>query len=580
MKERLSSFENVIEDDYKIGQQYLTKCEYLDALRAFTQDLKNNPTHKESIEGKVIALVALGEKMLENKDWAMAEIYWKEAHQLALERRDFIEKLAFARHQKYLIKKNTQTISMQIKSPVSPPRIDNLIFQGGGIKGLAYLGALDALYANIDMSQIKRFGGTSAGAINALVLGLGYSQEELQALLKEIDFAKVLMDGDFKDKVLNLNKRAEEIKVKSTDVAHKFKQASNPLFGMSVLSVVLPKISVDPDFETIKESLKLLTQQNFGLFPGDIFREDWVEAVIQTKSGIAYATFKELHDFGFKPIYFVGANISTGRAEVFSHETTPDAIVSDALRISMSIPLFFKPHQLYIKQNDQRILHPSQAWYVDGGIIDNYPIWLFDKAGYWQESSLLPQAIARNPYTLGLRLTTAEHKAIYEGKIEEKVFTAPTDLGAYLWSIVQTVYGKQNSDHVKLQEQDRSIYIDYLGIKTTQFDLNEKDQEALIKSGYEAVKAYFHDRYGNGEEKSLLDKAIEENCKSAVLSLIANGIYACKNPEKVQFLLKEAAKCEWLDAKQILDNLKYFEVYHHGTLQPENPNSLSTSKFF
>lgn len=40
-------------------------------------------------------------------------------------------------------------------------------------------------------------------------------------------------------------------------------------------------------------------------------------------------------------IYFIGANISTGFAEVYSYEDTPLMKVADAVRISMSIPLFF-----------------------------------------------------------------------------------------------------------------------------------------------------------------------------------------------------------------------------------------------
>ena len=38
----------------------------------------------------------------------------------------------------------------------------------------------------------------------------------------------------------------------------------------------------------------------------------------------------------------MGSNISTGYSEVFSYEHTPNTRVADAVRISMSIPLFFQ----------------------------------------------------------------------------------------------------------------------------------------------------------------------------------------------------------------------------------------------
>ncbi len=46
------------------------------------------------------------------------------------------------------------------------------MFEGGGVKGIAYVGALDVLKAKEILKNIERVGGTSAGAINAILLGL------------------------------------------------------------------------------------------------------------------------------------------------------------------------------------------------------------------------------------------------------------------------------------------------------------------------------------------------------------------------------------------------------------------------
>ncbi|MDQ7860327.1 patatin-like phospholipase family protein [Peribacillus frigoritolerans] len=56
----------------------------------------------------------------------------------------------------------------------------NLIFEGGGVKGLAFVGALEILEENHILENIKRFGGTSAGAITALLLGLGYNAKQIR----------------------------------------------------------------------------------------------------------------------------------------------------------------------------------------------------------------------------------------------------------------------------------------------------------------------------------------------------------------------------------------------------------------
>ena len=39
----------------------------------------------------------------------------------------------------------------------------NLVFEGGGVKGIAYVGAMDVLQKNGVLKNIQRVGGTSAG---------------------------------------------------------------------------------------------------------------------------------------------------------------------------------------------------------------------------------------------------------------------------------------------------------------------------------------------------------------------------------------------------------------------------------
>lgn len=51
-------------------------------------------------------------------------------------------------------------------------QFENLVFEGGGVKGIAYGGALELLEAKGIMPQIKQTSGASAGAIAALLVGL------------------------------------------------------------------------------------------------------------------------------------------------------------------------------------------------------------------------------------------------------------------------------------------------------------------------------------------------------------------------------------------------------------------------
>jgi NTE family protein len=71
----------------------------------------------------------------------------------------------------------------------------NLVFEGGGVKGIAYVGAIQVLAQRGALTGIRRVGGTSAGAINALILTLGYDLGEQKTILESTDFSRFMDDS-------------------------------------------------------------------------------------------------------------------------------------------------------------------------------------------------------------------------------------------------------------------------------------------------------------------------------------------------------------------------------------------------
>ncbi len=71
----------------------------------------------------------------------------------------------------------------------------NLVFEGGGVKGIAYVGALQVLHDQDILANISRVGGTSAGAINAVLLSLHYSLDETRKVLWSLDFNNFMDDS-------------------------------------------------------------------------------------------------------------------------------------------------------------------------------------------------------------------------------------------------------------------------------------------------------------------------------------------------------------------------------------------------
>jgi NTE family protein len=322
----------------------------------------------------------------------------------------------------------------------------NLIFEGGGVKGIAYLGAIDVLSQKGIMEQVERVGGTSAGAINAILVGLGFTPDETRDILWSLDFNK------FKDDSLGI----------------------------------------------VWDTERLI--EHYGWYKGDFFR-NWIGTRIREKTGNSEATFADIEALKeknkFKSLYFMGTNLSTRFSEVFSTEHTPRMCVADAVRISMSIPLFFAAKR-----------SPRGDVYVDGGVLDNYPIKLFDRDKYVKaENSFIPEYYARinadvqsrdraiagyayNKETLGFRLDTKEEIAVFRDQAEPPQKKIDNFID-YAWSLISTIMDAQQNSHLHSDDWQRTIYIDTLGVKTTDFDLSDEKKKALVQSGKEGAEAYF-----------------------------------------------------------------------------------------
>ena len=64
----------------------------------------------------------------------------------------------------------------------------NLVFDGGGARGIAYCGAIKVLENEGIMKNIVNFAGTSVGAIVAASLAVGYTADEIEEILLNKNF--------------------------------------------------------------------------------------------------------------------------------------------------------------------------------------------------------------------------------------------------------------------------------------------------------------------------------------------------------------------------------------------------------
>ena len=325
----------------------------------------------------------------------------------------------------------------------------NLAIQGGGVKTLAFQGALLTLEAYGILPQIERVVGTSAGAMIATLISFRLSAEETNAMFNSVDFSKI-----------------------------------PSLMSVKDLSWQPPKLietQIDRVVAGFDGAKRLLYQ--YGWYKMD-YGKQVIEGVIASQcDGNGRATFAEFKDRGFRDLHIVGTNLTTKTAEVFCADMTPDVAVADALLISQAIPLYFESVQF-----DGKELGKGD-YYGDGGVLHNFPIHIFDREQFAVDNEWFINGI--NWETLGLHLYTPAGCPGGNRQI--------TSLSGYISHLMEALVNQQDALFENNEvDKWRSMNISDCCVAITDFHIKPSpDDEAyqkLLEAGSRDARAYL-DKY-------------------------------------------------------------------------------------
>ncbi|HET9254867.1 MAG TPA: patatin-like phospholipase family protein [Pseudonocardiaceae bacterium] len=306
----------------------------------------------------------------------------------------------------------------------------DLVLAGGGVKGIGHAGAVVALR---DAGYtFPRVAGTSAGAVVGALVAAGMTSARMKEIIKSLDWQR------FRDK----------------SVLDRF-----PLLG--------PAASVL--FEN-------------GLYEGNYVRE-WLGNELANLGVTTFATLRS-EDWQGNPedeykLVVMAADITCGELirlpwDYRRYGLDPDEqMVSDAVRASMSIPIFFEPVTLRHADGESSTL-------VDGGVVSNYPIDVFDRtdgaAPRWPTFgvTLLPHLPEANiqlfPQLGGLRRR---------------------GLPRFLESLVTTMaVGRDQSYLAKPWVAARTIEVDTSSVGIVEFDVDDAGQDTLYENGRSQAAAF------------------------------------------------------------------------------------------
>lgn len=310
----------------------------------------------------------------------------------------------------------------------------NLVLEGGGMKGLAYSGAIEVLDSLSITPQIQRIAGTSSGAMNGLLLAIGYTGKEITYLNIKTNFGK-------------------------------YNQV-----GIPVISGIFR------------------LRNHYGYYKTDRFMEDLAIAM-QAKGFDSETTFMDLHQkrlshSNLKDLFITGTNLTDQKLEVFSYLTYPSMKIIDAVKISISIPFYF---EAIFMQPDGSIIQKKEATdetkiMTDGGIVDNYPFHIFDSLAYVNNQEY--SYYVCNDKTLGLKL---EIDSSQQQLSPQKI----TRQNQFMSSFSHLSSETRNRRFLGKQQLEQTIFINTQGFNPKIRRISKSDKVKIIKCGYSATLKYF-----------------------------------------------------------------------------------------
>lgn len=293
----------------------------------------------------------------------------------------------------------------------------DVVLEGGGVKGIGLVGGLHEL--DRTGYRIRRVAGTSAGAIVGALVAAGMTTESLVRTMRELDYQQ-FRDESFVDKL-------------------------------------------GPAGKTIS----IIFEQ--GVYEGKVFRT-WLASQLEALGVQKFADLKITESWaGALPpeqrykLVVVASDINGGRLvrlpwDYARYGLNPDEqFVADAVRASMSIPFFYEPVRL-----GGKIL-------VDGGMLSNFPISLFDITPDWP--------------TFGIKLSAKPDANLVANPIHNTYDFAR--------ALLATMVNAHDQIHIDDPATSaRTIFIDTFKVKSTDFDISTSTQEQLYESGRRAARSF------------------------------------------------------------------------------------------
>lgn len=306
---------------------------------------------------------------------------------------------------------------------INPKDIEYICFEGGGIKGYAYTGAIEELDNLGLLNKLKGAAGSSIGSLFATVLILGLNAGEIR----------------------NITDRLNVREYNSCCPCYLWNIWRN--YGINNLK------HLEVEFR------KIIKQR----YNPDI-------------------TFKELYDKTQKELVIVTTCLNRKLPVYLHHSKFPNVKLIDGLLSSISVPFGFKPRKYDFLG--------TQDYYIDGAIVDNYPLWVFNEINALYEGDFTQvDKMNINPHTIGLKVLSGDQEHTYYVYKER---TNIDNIVTFSKHVVDTFLLQSERSGISESYLQQTIAIPTFNISFLDFSITDDEKKCLRESGINSVDKYYN----------------------------------------------------------------------------------------
>jgi NTE family protein len=353
----------------------------------------------------------------------------------------------------------------------------DLVFKGGGAKGMAFVGALEA-FAQAGHTH-RRLVGTSAGAITATLTGAGFSAEQLLTASTQIDPATgkpvlaTFMDppvlGDFSSAVID-----------NCETLALIKQAGLAMLGLGAIEERIIKALLH--LELYRELFSF--NECGGFYAGDAALE-WIRQKLAQKGMATNITWADFAKTTGKDVSVVTTDVTDKEMIVLNTRTAPNCPVAESVRMSMSIPFVWREMIWDTSWGTYCGRDKTGHIFVDGGVLSNFPLRLIAES---------------TPDVVALMGTTDPKAALNLGLYLDESIPVPgagasdtvrprLRVADRVTQLIDTL--TDSSDLTVMREYETSVCrLPVGGYGTTEFRMSSARQQLIIDAGRKAMQSY------------------------------------------------------------------------------------------